>query len=161
MNIYVNVFDLASIDAAIEQLEEYRQDLKRKANEIAEKLSRYGLTLAEASFAGAAYDGNKDIRVTRDPIKNGYRITASGMTVLFVEFGAGITYGGGHPEDGKWGMGPGTYPEGKGHWNQPYGWWIPGGEHTYGNPPSMTMYNTEKDLIREIESVAKEVFASD
>ena len=160
MNIKIDVLDPASIDAAIEQLEQYQQDLKRKSNEIAKRLAGMGAVKVSLDFSRAFYTGAKDISVNVEARDNGYAVIASGETVLFVEFGAGIRYGGGHPEAGKWGMGPGTYPEGKGHWDQPYGWWIPGGEHTYGNPPSMTMYNTEKDLIREIERVAREVFQS-
>lgn len=160
MNIKINVFDPASIDAAIEQLEEQKQDLKQKGRELCERLAEMGAVKVSLGFSRAFYTGLKDVSISVEPRGDGYAIIASGETVLLVEFGAGIRYGYGHPEAGKWGMGPGTYPEGKGHWDQPYGWWIPGGDHTYGNPPSMTMYNTEKDLIREIERVAKEVFQS-
>lgn len=155
MNITVNV---QGLDELINQLNSYNDSLERKANELCNRLAQYGLTLADASFSGAAYDGTKDVSVSVEPTENGYRIVASGGTVLFIEFGAGVTYGYGHPEPLE--FGPGTYPSDKGHWDDPNGWWIPGGQHTYGNPPSMTMYNTTKDLEREIERIAKEVFSS-
>ena len=50
-------------------------------------------------------------------------------------------------------MGPGTYPEGKGHWNDPKGWWLPkekGGEHTYGNPPAAPMYDAVKTIEQKL-----------
>lgn len=84
--------------------------------------------------------------------------------MLFIEFGSGDTYGHGHPQNAEFGMGPGTYsegPNGKGHWKDPNGWWIPksaGGGHTYGNPPAMVMYRTARELEREIQTIAEEVF---
>lgn len=155
MNITVTV---RGLDEAIQALETYSSGIKQKVRELCRRLAQFGLLLAQVSYEGAAYDGTKDIQVTVEETDNGYKIVASGAAVLFVEFGAGITYGYGHPQPGKYG--PGTYP-GEGHWDDPNGWWIPGtGEHTYGNPPSMTMYNTAKDIKGEIESIAREVFSA-
>lgn len=158
MNLTVNI---RGLDELIDQLDNYANSLEQRANEICRRLAQYGLVLADASFNGAAYDGTKDVSVTVEPTDNGYRIIADGETVLILEFGAGVTYGYGHPNPGR--FGPGTYPNAKGHWNDPNGWWIPkdkGGGHTYGNPPSMTMYNTYRDIQREVERVAREVFNS-
>lgn len=130
--------------------------------ELCRRLAQYGLVLAEASFAGAAYDGPKDVSVEVEETENGYKIVASGTTVLLVEFGAGVTLGYGHPLASQFGYGPGTYP-GQRHAMSGNGWYLPkskGGGHTYGNPPSMTMYNTARDIRREIESIAREVFSS-
>lgn len=159
MNITVNA---TGLNEWIDKLNEYEKRIQNKTNEICRRLAQYGLVLADASFNGAAYDGDKDVSVKVDPTDNGYRIVAAGEIVLILEFGAGVTYGYGHPQASEFGMGPGTYPEGKGHWDDPNGWWIPnGGGHTYGNPPSMTMYNTEQELRKEIETVVREVFSSD
>lgn len=155
MNITVNV---QGIDEAIRRLQEY--NLEQKTRELCRRLAQYGLVLAEASYGGAAYDGEKDVSVDVQETDNGYKILATGGTVLFIEFGAGITYGYGHPQADEFGYGPGTYP-GKGHWDDPQGWWIPkGGGHTYGNPPSMTMFNTAKDIRGEIANIAREVFST-
>lgn len=156
MNVTVNV---RGLDELIDQLDAYSGSLRNRANEICNRLAQYGLVLADASFNGAAYDGAKDVSVTVEPMDNGYRIVADGETVLILEFGAGVTYGYGHPNPGP--FGPGTYPNAKGHWDSPHGWWIPnGGGHTYGNPPSMTMYNTYRDIQREVERVAREVLSA-
>lgn len=158
MNITVSI---QGLDEAIQKLEEYSSDLQRKTRELCNRLAQYGLLLAQASYGGAAYDGDKSIGVTVEETDNGYKIIATGGTVLFVEFGAGMTLGYGHPQADEFGYGPGTYPSDKGHWNDPRGWWIPGtGTHTYGNPPSMTMYNTAQDIRREVESIAREVFGA-
>ena len=57
-------------------------------------------------------------------------------------------------------MGPGTYPDGKGHWDDPNGWWFGDGEHTFGNPPAQAMYDAKQEIINAIEQVANEVFNS-
>ena len=164
MNIKINPFDESSIDEAIERLEQYAKGLDAKSKQLAEKLAFHAQMLAEYAYEGTQNDGPKDVHVTSEPTEKGYRITASGDTVLFMEFGAGITYGGGHPEAGTFGMGPGTYPNGKGNWNKPNGWYIPkekGGGHTFGNVPSMAMYNAEQETRRQIETFAKEIFSHD
>ena len=153
-----------SIDAAMKTLQAYKQSLDRKLDELCRRLAQLGAVSISLGYSRAVYSGKKDISVSVEPIENGYAILAEGESVLFVEFGAGVTYGYGHPQAGELGMGPGTYPDGKGHWNSPNGWWLPkeaGGGHTYGNPPSMTMYQTAKELQDAVLRVAKEVFASD
>ena len=155
---------VASIDAAIKQIEQYKNDLNRKAQELCKRLADMGALYAEWNFDGVLYAGDIDYNVSveqRDA--NTYVIKANGETVMFMEFGAGIRHGYGHPQAAEFHMGPGTYPNGKGHWNDPNGWWF--GEkgnwtHTYGNAPGMPMYNAAKDLRKEILEVAREVFKS-
>lgn len=153
---------VASIDAAIKQIEQYKNDLNRKAQELCKRLADMGALYAEWNFDGVLYAGDIDYNVSveqRDA--NTYVIKANGETVMFMEFGAGVRHGYGHPQAAEFGMGPGTYPNGKGHWDDPNGWWF--GEkgnwtHTYGNAPGMPMYNAAKDLRKEILEVAREVF---
>lgn len=151
----------ASIDAAIKQLEAYKSTIKEKENELVRRLANVGLQKATVLYSSAQYDGQKDFSVTIEPIDNGYAVVASGETVAFLEFGAGATYGYGHPQAGQFGMGPGTYPSDKGHWDNPKGWWIPkehGGGHTYGNAPSMAMYDAAKSIHDAVKQAAQEVF---
>ena len=161
--IRVNVFDVSSINTAVRQLEQYEQRLRKKAAEIAERLAQYGLQRVELGYAGAIYDGDKDVQVTvENRGENTYAIVASGATVLILEFGAGVTYGSGHPQASEFGYGPGTYP-GQTHAFDPKGWWYTGsdgkGHHSYGNAPSMVMYITGIELEQEVERVAREVFS--
>ena len=147
----------SDVQDAIQKLEKYRDDLDRKAKLICYKLADYGARRADIRFSTAYYDGNNDVDVTVEETDKGYVIKASGEAVLFIEFGSGVRYGYGHPD--VHGYGPGTYP-GKGHWDDPNGWWIPksaGGGHTYGNPPSMAMYQTAQDIKAEVLRVAREV----
>ncbi len=112
----------SSIDAAIKQLTDYQKDLDRKAQEICKRLADMGALYAEWNFSGVLYAGDIDYEITVDrKDENTYVIKANGKSVLFMEFGAGVKHGYGHPQAEEFGMGPGTYPNGKGHWNDPKG----------------------------------------
>ena len=82
--------DVRSINAAIKEIEAYRNKLSRIDAEICKKLADKGLEKAQVLFDKAAYDGVKDAKVTAEPTENGYRIIASGQTVAFIEFGTGV-----------------------------------------------------------------------
>lgn len=144
-----------------DELVVYRKWQEEKARELAERLASLGATVASIRFSRAVYTGPKDVDVTVEELPNGYKVKADGESVLFIEFGSGVTYGYGHPEAGEFGMGPGTYPDGKGHWDDPKGWYLPksaGGGHTFGNPPEMPMYEARKAIEQGLPRIVKEVF---
>ena len=155
MTVDVNIFDYASVSRAQRRLDEYYADLIEKANTVCERLATIGAVRASLDFSRAIYNGTNDVAVTVEPIDNGYAIHATGNAVLFIEFGSGASYGYGHPEPE--GYGPGTYP-GKGHWDDPNGWWYGNHEHSYGNPPAQAMYNAKRDIQAEVQRIADEVF---
>ena len=150
------------VDEAIRKMSTIANDVVRKQDELCKRLADMGAVNVSILFSRAIYVGDKDFNVSVEDAPNGgYQIVVSGQSVAFVEFGAGITYGHGHPQESEFGVGAGTYPFGKGHWDDPNGWWIPKtGQHTYGNPPNMPMYNTAQDLKKEIARVTREVFSS-
>lgn len=156
MTVDVNIFDYASVSRATRRLDEYFADLIEKANTVCERLATIGAVRASLDFSRAIYNGTNDVAVTVEPIDNGYAIHATGNAVLFIEFGSGASYGYGHPEPE--GYGPGTYP-GKGHWDDPNGWWYGSHEHSYGNPPAAAMYHAKQDVLQEVQRIADEVFA--
>lgn len=138
------------------ELKEYQKCLERKSGELARRLAEMGAIKASLGFARAIYNGKNDFSISIEQTGDcSFKVRADGDTVLFVEFGAGLI-GYGHPE--PHGMGPGTYP-GKGHWNDPDGWWYAHNQHSYGNPPNMPMYNAVKELEQELARVVREVFA--
>lgn len=94
-------------------------------------------------------------------------IKASGTDVLFLEFGTGITYREDYPTDE--GFNPifhaGDWSDneelgGKHHWNDPRGWYIPGGHgnKTYGILPARAMYDAKKEIKKQLQVIAEEVF---
>ena len=152
---------VSGIERLQRSVEEYRKWQERKTAELLDRLTTLGASTASIRFARATYTGLKDATVTVEPITKGYVVKAEGESVLFLEFGSGIRYGEGHPENAEYGMGPGTYPDGKGHWDDPKGWYLPkdkGGGHTYGNPPAMAMYEARKSIEQELVRIVKEVF---
>lgn len=155
--INVNGFDPASIQDAISELRNTFTDQTNRMQQVCERLASLGALRASLEFARAPYSGTNDVQVVAEPYENGWRVRASGEAVLFIEFGAGATYGYGHPRPE--GYGPGTYPSEKGHWNDPNGWYYAHGKHTFGNPPAAAMYHAEQDIRAEIENVVREVFA--
>lgn len=161
MKKIVYTLDPASINAAIKSLEEYEKWVEERSMVLCERLASLGATRASLDFSRATYDGKNDVSVKVEAISNGYKVIASGGAVLFIEFGSGAKYGSGHPE--PMGYGPGTYP-GKGHWDDPNGWYLPSdvaeykGQKSYGNPPAAGMYNGRKMAIEEFYRIAKEVF---
>lgn len=165
-----------SIADAIQTLNDYAENLPKRAKRIAEKLAEQGREQAQSEYSRAFYDGTNDVKVTVEKTDSGAKVIAQGNSVLFIEFGAGIIYGYGHPK--PMGFGPGTYP-GKGHWSNPQGWWYPSNgtnmsgnwtkstksgtqyTHTFGNPPSKSMYNTAQKIRQDAHKVAKEVFSDE
>ena len=140
-------------------LKDYQKWVERKTNECAKRLAELGVQKAEVNFSAAYYDGVEDHSLEVIPEGDAcYKVKASGVTVLFVEFGTGLI-GYGHPE--PHGMTPGSYSDtvGKGHWDDPNGWWYAHGKKSHGNPPNMPMYNTFKELEQELARVVREVFA--
>ena len=156
MIITIDLNNKESIQAAEDQLRAYAAELDDKAKEICVRLADRGAARATFDYASVPLERN-DVEVVSEETDSGAKVTATGETVLFLEFGAGARMGYGHPD--PQGFGPGTYP-GKGHWDDPKGWWIPkehGGGHTYGNPPAMGMYNASREMRDRAQEVAEEV----
>lgn len=176
-NHFVIGLDGSGFDDLIRGVEEYERWLNEKARELVQRLADIGVDVASVRFENAAYDGVNDVSVNFEERGELTRaVVATGQAVLFIEFGAGATYGYGHPE--PQGYGPGTYP-GKGqglnhYWfytGQPgtaggalatdpkTGYVHPNTTITHGNPPSAAMYNARKQLEEDFDSIAREVFA--
>lgn len=171
MNITVNV---NGIDEAIERLNSYSHRLEQYAAEIVRRLSLIGYDVAYQILSDHIYSGEtiNSLTIIENDATH-YTIMASSVALIFLEFGAGIN-GGGHPLNGEFGTGPGTYPGQKNALN-PRGWWYPtddknlavvynksgqGFGHSYGNPPYMPFYNASRKIRDDILTVAREVFST-
>lgn len=160
MKITIDPFDSESIINGIVQLNQYKEDVKRKEKLLLERLAFLGATQVSLRFSRSVYKYQPNIEVTSEIIGTTCVIKASGEEVCFIEFGAGVRFGNGYlgqRPDGV--VGIGEYGNGKG--NNPKGWWFTKdgkSEHTYGNPPAMAMYHTMKELTESINDIAREVF---
>lgn len=161
MKITIDPFDKKSIDSAVKTLEKYKKDFLKKETEFIRRLKEIGVSVAEAGFATADYDGVNDVLITSTQSGACAMVVAYGETVGFIEFGTGIRY----PEwDGAdTGYTPpkhGTYGKGKGA--NPKGWWFstsPGSaQHTYGNQPAEAMLTARNTMIEQITQIAREVW---
>lgn len=154
----------ASIDKAIKQLNEYKKWVSEKTDELLFKLAMVGFTRASVRFKSAYYTGENDAVIDVESTPNGYAITASGESVCFIEFGAGVYYNGSEPypiprPDGVEKIG--EYGKGKGKQNA-WGYYDDSGNLviTHGTPAAMPMYYTAKEMKEEVKRIAMEVFAN-
>lgn len=153
----------ASIKQAIKELRQYKAWVEKKETELRTRLAELGVSVASMAFGSATYDGDNDVSVTFTDDGKKATITASGKAVVFIEFGSGATYGYGHPQADEFGFGPGTWSDnpdkgGKGHWDDPNGWYYEHGKKSKGNPPAMAMVKARDAIVADITSIAREVF---
>ena len=176
MKVEIGLFG-TGVDKALKDVQEYKRWLQRKTDELARRLAVYGYDVAFNILASHIFSGDTvgSLKVTRKG-DGQYLVSAASEALLFIEFGAGLQgYGHENPVslDGKK-FGPGTYPGGKGHWNDPKGWWYETDDpklivrtskktgksygHSYGNRPYAPMYTAVKTLQQELEQIVREVF---
>lgn len=165
-----------SIRKAIQDLEQYKQDLNRKIEIFTEKLAQKGVKVAEQRINESPL-GKKTVTL-RTEAKNADGVSrvvliATGEvkqskdyppfnTLLAIEFGAGIHYNKApNPNADKFGLGVGTFP-GQIHayedywfyWDEDKQKWLP----THGVKATMPMYKASVEIIEKVKDVAKEVF---
>lgn len=164
-----------SINAAIKEIEAYKNRLSRIRMTICEELARIGLREASLRFSGAQYDGTNDSDVTIEPSDNGYKVIASGNAIAFIEFGAGVHYNAGssYPLPKPSGIvGIGEYGKKQGRKDS----WKYYGDNagtngelresksgkkyvvTHGNPAQMPMYHALIAMQDEVERIVREAF---
>ena len=147
------------VNSAIKEVKAYKAWVLAKEAELRTRLASLGATVASIEFSRAIYNGTNDVSVRVDNTGSVAVIYAEGEAVAFIEFGSGAKYGYGHPQAGELGMGPGTY-DGKGHWDDPKGWYYGHNQHSFGNPPAMAMYNAVQRMSEDLTRIAREVFST-
>lgn len=163
--IRINGISDKNIADAIDEVRKYQAWVTAKEAELRNRLAELGAAVAAVHFAAAVYDGTNDVSVRADTDGDVAVIYAEGEAVAFIEFGSGAMMGYGHPDAGKHGLGPGTWSMdeglgGKGHWDDPNGWYYKHGEKSHGNPPAMAMYDAVQTMTAELTTIAREVFGS-
>ena len=162
MKIVINPFDKKSIDNAVKLVEQYKKDFEAKETEFVRRLAEIGVSVAQAGFSTADYDGVNDVSVRMEKTDTGYSVIASGKTVGFIEFGTGVRYPEWDGSDMEYTPPPhGSY--GKGQGKNPWGWWFKGSDgavaqHTYGNPPAEAMLTARNMMIEQVTAIAREVW---
>lgn len=170
----VNVpLSAAGIDTLIKATREYKTWLENCTEVLLDRLAADGVETASVRFAKAVYDGTNDVSVSVENRGKGVRaVVAVGQSVLFIEFGTGVTYTDNHPEAAELGMNRGEYGKGHGKQNS-WGYYGDPGTNgkaretasgktvviTHGNPANRSMYETVKELEQRLREIAREVFA--
>lgn len=165
------------IQSIIDQLQDYKQDLHRKAELLCQRLAEAGLSVAQAKIKESPLKNTISLRIDMEPSKAGCRamLIAAGETksneygtvntLLLVEFGSGIHYNKGktNPKAPEFGMGVGTFPNQKWAWNDD-GWWYTNDDgktwhHSYGVEAKMPMYKASVAIREQVAAIAREVFS--
>ena len=161
------------IDTLLREIESYTVWLKERSQILLDRLDQAGVEVASARFAKAAYDGTNDASVSLETRGDGVRaVVAVGASVLFIEFGTGVTYPDNHPQAAELGMKRGEYGQGHGKQSS-WGYYGDPGTNgvvktkkdgstvviTHGNPANMPMYETVKELEAMLPELVKEVFS--
>ena len=161
------------IDTLLREIESYTVWLKERSQILLDRLAQAGVEVASARFAKAAYDGTNDASVSLETRGDGVRaVVAVGASVLFIEFGTGVTYPDNHPQAAELGMKRGEYGQGHGKQSS-WGYYGDPGTNgvvktkkdgstvviTHGNPANMPMYKTVKELEAMLPELVKEVFS--
>lgn len=152
----------AGVNKAIQELKDWKEWLLRKTEQLLKELANEGVQIASAHFASAVYDGYSDVTVRMEERdENTVAVIGIGKTVLMLEFGSGVRYPDSHPEAGPENTIHGSWSEGefgKGHWDNPKGWFYAHGKRSFGNPANRCMYQTKSDLEARFEQIARRVF---
>ena len=161
------------IDTLLREIESYTVWLKERSQVLLDRLAQAGFEVASARFAKAVYDGTNDASVSLETRSEGVRaVVAVGASVLFIEFGTGVTYPDNPPQAAELGMKRGEYGQGHGKQSS-WGYYGDPGTNgvvkmkkdgstvviTHGNPANMPMYETVKELEAMLPDLVKEVFS--
>lgn len=152
--IRLNPFDSESISSAISEIERIQKDFEKKCNEFMDRIANIGVAMAQSAFGSS-------VIVEAVPIKNGFRIVASGETIGFLEFGAGsATSPDIFEQEVSYEVAPGSYSksaDGSGEYAATGKWHFGGVEYQFV-APSHGMYQAYEEIIRCAEQEARSVF---
>jgi len=171
--ITIDIFNPASIDAAVKEIRDYADWVKRKTDELRERVAYFIAKDASAVFNTAVADDLigegaviGSVNVVVEDNGNMTLVIANGEDAVFMEFGAGVYYNGGvgsspNPLGAALGYTIGSYGKGNG---AKAVWGFKGDDGalhlTHGVPASMPLYRALQSVVNDIEQIAREVFSS-
>lgn len=157
-----------SIQAAIKELDKYKQNLISKNELFVKRLGELGIPIINQNISAALGDADKShntyIRLNSFESYSQAVLVCEGSDLLFIEFGAGIHYNGSassspHPKGNQFGYTIGSYGKGLGK-NDYWYYKSESGEsvRSYGTQATMPMYKASQEIRLKIRQIAKEVF---
>lgn len=178
--ITIDVLNPSSIQAAIRELNQYRERIQRKTVELRRRVAELIRNNADPVFQTAVADNRFNVidgNAVDDTQFGGVTVTvqdngdvtlviASGKDVVFMEFGAGVYYNGSvgsspHPLGAGLGYTIGSYGHGQGARNT-WGFTDANGDFhlSHGVPASMPLYKAVMSVRQDIVQIAREVFST-
>lgn len=176
--VYAADLSVKSLNKLKHDLLNYKSNiLPRKCDELVRRLAESGIPVIESHMAQAGFTYDEEgIQSGSDTEHRTYvkvdsligmsraALVLEGREVLFIEFGAGVSYNGSvgsspHPKGQENGFLIGTY--GMGHGSQQiWGYYADSGELvlTHGTKATMPMYNADMEIINNVVRIAREVF---
>lgn len=157
-----------SIQNAIKELNQYKEDLWRKNDEFVRRLAELGIPIINQNISAAAGDSDKShntyIKVNSFGDYSQATLVTEGKSILFIEFGAGIFYNGSagsspHPKGQEFGYTIGSYGKGQGK-NDFWFYYADSGESvmSHGTEATMPVYRASVEIMQNIRRIAREVF---
>lgn len=159
-----------SITNAIKALEQYKTELNTKTQLFVQMLGDVGINALSLQISNISpfYKG-EDLQIELQETDGGFgaSLIMSGTQCAFLEFGAGVLFntsegGSLHPKGKELGFTIGSYNPSSPNATNPGGWWYKDKwgktQHTYGTPTFAPLHNSEMEMLRDIQKVAREVF---
>lgn len=128
-------------------------DVKARVAEIAKRLCEVGEPIIRATHGNHA-------RVWTEQTEKGYKISAEGEDVLFIEFGTGDRAGvlapwyDQVPPEAR----PGSWSESHARMYSRYGFWVFGGQIYHYTEPHPAFYDAYQAMVEALPQIAQEVF---
>ncbi len=160
--------DPQGVEAAIKELNAYKEYLVARTEALLQRLTSDGATIAKAKVVqlGIKYDNNLTASINGFVTGNVGFIKVDDEHAVFFEFGTGpIGAANPHPKGGKYkSSGWFTKADGKAM-DSLYGWTRFGDDgntffYTHGQKSKPFLYETALELQREFPRIAKEVFST-
>lgn len=166
-NIHVSLNPIG-IQAIINQLELYKSNLTIHTQELLQRLTNDGVTIAKAKVVqlGIKYDTNLTKSINGMVVGNVGFVKVDDKHAVFFEFGTGpVGAKNKHPK-GKGYASKGWYTKADGKAMDALYGWTPLGKdgdtffYTEGQPSKPFLYQTAIELRQELPRIAREVFRS-
>ena len=160
-----------SVDSAIKELQDYKDELQDKHKQLVDRLAKAGLKVASVAYSeasagsiGEEMDGPDSavpaLEITTEDGGLTAVIQITGHDVTFIEFGSGIHFNGhgGEPATKnaeKFGYTIGGYGTGLGLHHK---WHYGSGKVSWGTPAADATGKIELEIKNEIRKVVKEIY---
>ena len=159
-----------SVQNAIDELNALKSRLIDKNELFVKRLAETGVPIVDEQIALSHGDSDKEhateIRVERGIDSAKATLVISGKDILFIEFGAGISYNGPagsspHPQGEQYGYTIGSYGKGLGRLYS----WTYTDEHgnkvrSHGTQATFPVYLAGREIASQILTIAREVFGN-